>query len=289
MIDIDAEIYTEFKCKADKCKHSCCKGWEIDIDDDTLDYYMSLNTDLGNEIRQNIREGEDTFFKLTEDERCPFLNDNGLCKIIEELGENGLCDICRLHPRFFVDINDYSMAGVGLSCERAAELIFEKKNLGFIMSESKKKIGFKELLDLLGIEIPQKFLELSKILPDHLKESQMEKILTIFLATEPIDPNWENEVKLLQESLSDFPGNLDDNYLNKFEVIYHYIIFRQLELIEQHGYKKVIDYAICSIIFIMLYANKFHDDHEAVRRWSEQIEYNEDNIELIINKLSSFY
>ena len=264
MIDIDAEIYTEFKCKADKCKHSCCKGWEIDIDDDTLDYYMSLNTYLGNEIRQNIREGEDTFFKLTEDERCPFLNDNGLCKIIEELGENGLCDICRLHPRFFVDINDYSM------------------------SES-KKIGFKELLDLLGIEIPQKFLELSKILPDHLKESQMEKILTIFLATEPIDPNWENEVKLLQESLSDFPGNLDDNYLNKFEVIYHYIIFRQLELIEQHGYKKVIDYAICSIIFIMLYANKFHDDHEAVRRWSEQIEYNEDNIELIINKLSSFY
>ena len=98
-----------------------------------------------------------------------------------------------------------------------------------------------------------------------------------------------HEVKLLQESLSDFPVNLDDNYLNKFEVIYHYIIFRQLELIEQHGYKKVIDYAICSIIFIMLYANKFHDDHEAVRRWSEQIEYNEDNIELIINKLSSFY
>ena len=63
MINIDAEIYSEFKCKADKCKHSCCKGWEIDIDEDTLLYYKSLDTELGNEIRQNIHEGEDTFSK----------------------------------------------------------------------------------------------------------------------------------------------------------------------------------------------------------------------------------
>ena len=64
MINIDAEIYREFKCKADKCKHSCCKGWEIDIDEDTLDYYKGLETDIGAEIMQSIEEGEDTFFKL---------------------------------------------------------------------------------------------------------------------------------------------------------------------------------------------------------------------------------
>ena len=46
MTNIDAEIYSGFKCKADKCNHSCCKGWEIDIDEDTLGYYKSLDTKL---------------------------------------------------------------------------------------------------------------------------------------------------------------------------------------------------------------------------------------------------
>ena len=36
----------------------------------------------------------------------------------------------------------------------------------------------------------------------------------------------------------------------------------------------------------MLYAKSFNDDIEAVRRWSEQIEYNEDNIEIILSELS---
>ena len=31
--------YKEFRCIADKCNHSCCKGWEIDIDDETYKKY----------------------------------------------------------------------------------------------------------------------------------------------------------------------------------------------------------------------------------------------------------
>ncbi len=68
MINIDAEIYREFTCKAYKCKHSCCRGWEIDIDEDTLEYYKGLDSELGCEIRQNIDWGEEPFFKLTSKE-----------------------------------------------------------------------------------------------------------------------------------------------------------------------------------------------------------------------------
>ena len=167
MINIDAEIYSEFKCKADKCKHSCCNGWEIDIDEDTLEYYQDLDSELGNEIRQNIHWGEDAFFELTPDKRCPFLNSNGLCRIIEELGEDGLCDICRLHPRFYENINDYNLAGVGLSCEKASELMFAKTSLDFVICDSEKKICFAELLELLEINIPTDYLSLSKIIPDY--------------------------------------------------------------------------------------------------------------------------
>ena len=306
MINIDAEIFSEFKCKADKCQHSCCKGWEIDIDEDTLDYYKSLDTELGNEIRQNIHEGEDTFFKLTADERCPFLKDNGLCKLIEELGEDALCDICRLHPRFYEDLNDYSLAGVGLSCEKATELLFDKSSLNFIICDSQKTIDFVELLELLEIDIPKETLTLSNVLPDCLNEAEIERILDIFYITEPIDSNWKNEVLLIKKSFKDYLDGLNDladvddknslenikdsdssNNLDikKYELIYQYILFRQLELIEEYGLQKIIDYAIYSVIFIMLYANAFHDNIEAVRRWSEQIEYNEDNIAIILNEL----
>ncbi len=285
MTNIDAEIYSEFKCKADKCNHSCCKGWEIDIDEDTLGYYKSLDSELGNEIRQNIHEGEDTFFKLTDDKRCPFLKDSGLCKIIEELGEDGLCDICRLHPRFFEDINDYSLAGVGLSCEKASELLFEKHSLNFIICDSEKTIDFQNLLKLLGIDISQDYLNLTNKLPEYLNEDKIEEILDIFYITEPIDSNWKNEVLLIKRNYPDYLNNLDDQFIKKFELIYQYILFRQLELTLDYGVKKIVDYAIYSIIFIMLYANSFHDDVEAVRRWSEQIEYNEDNIDIILNSI----
>ena len=285
MTNIDAEIYSEFKCKADKCNHSCCKGWEIDIDEDTLQYYKSLDSELGNEIRQNIHEGEDTFFKLTDDKRCPFLKDSGLCKIIEELGEDGLCDICRLHPRFFEDINDYSLAGVGLSCEKASELLFEKHSLNFIICDSEKTIDFQNLLKLLGIDISQDYLNLTNKLPEYLNEDKIEEILDIFYITEPIDSNWKNEVLLIKRNYPDYLNNLDEQFIKKFELIYQYILFRQLELTLDYGVKKIVDYAIYSIIFIMLYANSFHDDIEAVRRWSEQIEYNEDNIDIILNSI----
>ncbi len=287
MINIDAEIYNEFRCKADKCKHSCCKGWEIDIDEDTLEYYKDLDTELGNEILQNIQEEEDTHFKLTDDDRCPFLKDNGLCKLIEELGEDSLCDICRLHPRFFEDINDYSLAGVGLSCEKVTELIFEKKSLDFIICDSQKKIDIYELLKLLDINISHDSLDLSKMIPDYLEEGKIEKVLDIFSNTVPIDDKWKNEVLLIKSDYKKLLEGFDskDIDIKKYEIPYQYIFFRQLELIEQYGTKKIIDYAIYSIIFIILYARLFHDDIEAVRRWSEQIEYNEDNINTLINEL----
>ena len=284
MINIDAEIYSEFKCKADKCKHSCCNGWEIDIDEDTLEYYQDLDSELGNEIRQNIHWGEDAFFELTPDKRCPFLNSNGLCRIIEELGEDGLCDICRLHPRFYENINDYNLAGVGLSCEKASELMFTKTSLDFVICDSEKKICFAELLELLEINIPTDYLNLSKVIPDYLEEAKIEKILDIFYNTEPIDDNWKKEVSLLRESYKEYLNDLKTTEsFNKFEVIYQYIIFRQLELVQTYGVQKIVEYAVHSIFFIMLYALLFGDNLEAARRWSEQIEYNEDNIAFVIS------
>lgn len=107
----------DFKCIADKCRHSCCIGWEISVDNATFNKYNSLGRE---DILCHIHEGQIT---LCDGGRCPFLCPDGLCRIISELGENYTSQICREHPRFYHRVGDRVEGGIGLSCEEAARII----------------------------------------------------------------------------------------------------------------------------------------------------------------------
>lgn len=117
------KYYKDFTCIADKCKHSCCIGWEIDIDEKTMNRYSSLIGEYSENIRSSIEIGDAPHFKLADNERCPHLNEKGLCNIIINCGERYLCDICREHPRFYNFTNLGKEVGLGLSCEEACRLI----------------------------------------------------------------------------------------------------------------------------------------------------------------------
>lgn len=119
------EYCREFSCTADKCSDSCCIGWEIDIDEKTADYYMTLEGDFGDRLRKGIVKNDSISFIL-KNERCPFLNDRNLCDIILRLGEERLCHICAEHPRYYEWFDGVKEGGVGLCCEAAAELILLK-------------------------------------------------------------------------------------------------------------------------------------------------------------------
>lgn len=115
-------FYRDFKCIADRCTDSCCIGWEIDIDSATYEKYRLMPDDFQKNIA--VCDGV-AHFVLTENERCPFLQKDGLCKIIFEHSEDMLCDICREHPRFYEWYGEYKDAGVGLCCEEAVRLLLE--------------------------------------------------------------------------------------------------------------------------------------------------------------------
>ncbi|MBQ2724998.1 MAG: flagellin lysine-N-methylase [Clostridia bacterium] len=117
------DYYPKFRCIAGKCRHSCCIGWEIDIDEDTYDLYQSIGGGFGRRLKNNIEQGDPPHFRLCADERCPFLTSDGLCDIILTLGEDALCQICDDHPRFRNYFSDRVEMGVGLCCEAAAKLI----------------------------------------------------------------------------------------------------------------------------------------------------------------------
>lgn len=97
---IAPEYYTKFHCIADKCRHSCCVGWEIEIDPDKLVYYRSIEGEFGARLQKGIAEADDAAqFILDDEERCPFLNRTGLCDMITALGGGcALPDLPRPSP-----------------------------------------------------------------------------------------------------------------------------------------------------------------------------------------------
>ena len=283
MLSIFPKFYKNFLCKADKCKHSCCKGWEIDIDEETAGKYLAMTGELGAEIRQNIGKNEDSyFFKLTEDERCPFLQKNGLCKIILNIGEENICEICTMHPRFFTMIDDVELCGVGLSCEKTCELLLgDEKDLVFYIEDTEEEVSFSEVLAVIGLNLPNEMQEFSLA----VNAENINKVLEIMAKTEPIDENWSKELSIMQDmdnvelKAKEYLENSDKNILNK---IYKYILYRQLERLVDIDIEALINYAQYSILFIILHTMISKELGESVRRWSEQIEYDTDNVDLIL-------
>ena len=131
------DYYPRFRCIAGACKHSCCIGWEIDIDNETLEKYRTVDGELGKRLQANIDWTCDTpHYILGENDRCPFLNSQNLCDLIIKLGEDALCNICDDHPRFRNEFSDRTEMGLGLSCEAAAKLILTAKHpVQFVIME----------------------------------------------------------------------------------------------------------------------------------------------------------
>ena len=120
---IAPEGYTDFACTAGQCRHTCCAGWEIDIDPATQAAYRAMPGKMGDRLRQSIDWTEDgASFHLTENERCPMLRDDGLCDVICKLGQDALCQICTDHPRFRHFYADRVEIGLGFCCEEAARM-----------------------------------------------------------------------------------------------------------------------------------------------------------------------
>lgn len=126
MTEIFLSCFASFRCIAGACPDTCCAGWEVDLDEDTLHRYHQLPGALGNEIRSAICQEDDyTFFRL-KNGQCPFLNKEKLCRLILALGEDSLSVTCREHPRFWEEYGNTRETCLSISCPEAARLLLEE-------------------------------------------------------------------------------------------------------------------------------------------------------------------
>ena len=279
------DFYEQFQCKAGRCRHTCCKGWEIDVDEETAQFYRHIEGRFGERLKNALAEDEDGWhFVLQENDRCSFLREDGLCSIILELGEDALCDICALHPRFYEEIEDMVFCGLGASCECVSELLLSARGQLCFVDESGECYDLDALLKMIGIPgcRPYRY--------NRLKQDETKKLIATLLQTEPIDDVWTKELERLKRDAHHYCEKSRELFGNKHEMlqrIYQYIFYRQMEQIPAWEAERISDYARMCTDFIVFHAGMTEDLAESLRRFSEQIEYSTVNVDVLLEAVDS--
>lgn len=142
--------YKDFKCIAGDCTDTCCAGWDVDVDEESYRYYKSVKGEFGKRLKSVMvpeEEGGCTF-TLTEDKRCPFLNDKNLCDLYIALGEEHLCETCDEFPRFINEYGNVREIGIAPSCITAGELMFaDRQKMHFDEYEDGKPVDMYNDID----------------------------------------------------------------------------------------------------------------------------------------------
>ena len=257
MITHFPDYYKDFHCIADKCRHTCCAGWEIDVDDDALERFLS-DPSIAPHISGNS-------ITLDSSERCPFLREDGLCTMILEHGEDFLCDICTEHPRFYNEYEDCTEGGIGLVCEEACRLIIEKQEDFCLLPPKPLTSSIKTVFDTTK--------SLSSRL--HILKNKVSTSLTraSFISTlEVLDPKWTD---LINGIIKDPPSYSEeeeviDRNARRFSNFCAYLLYRYPE---ESGFAVESTYLLADLLI------RGTDILEAARMFSGEIEYSDINID----------
>lgn len=299
------DIYTlkpfeSFKCIGGECKTNCCIGWQIDIDKKTLKKYKKVKGEFAQKLKNGVDfDGGKFLMTANGEKRCVFLNEKNLCEIIINLGENYLCEVCREHPRFYNVYRGFTEYGVGLACERAANLLIRSNDdLSVRPYEDGKKLGEweKEILSFrfktIGIATDDK-LTIKERLNRIIVQTGIDKgkfydfdFAPLFKGFESINSKWKETFNNFDLKECEFARG--DKY---FENLLVYFLYRHLPLSEDRlDLKSRALFAVLSV-FAIYHACKKANDFSAdgvvicTSAYSAEIEYSEQNLNAALDVL----
>ncbi|MBO5266472.1 MAG: flagellin lysine-N-methylase [Ruminiclostridium sp.] len=138
------KYYDKFKCIGGKCTVSCCERWSIDWYGHEIKKVKDANPsdELKELLEKSFKEKLDTFnfsdlrtdeekrysIILKENGNCPFHNEEGLCMIQKELGEEYLSETCTIYPRKHFIHKENIIRSCYNSCPAVLDLLSEDIN-----------------------------------------------------------------------------------------------------------------------------------------------------------------
>ena len=300
---VTPSFYKDFKCIAGDCPDSCCQGWEVDADPDSLEYYKTLNGEIKQRIDSVLDKDEfgNTIFRLTDNNRCPFLNSNNLCDMHIAIGGEHTPYTCRTFPRFINDFGGTREMGLSFSCPVASEIMWNlaenfsfettinsdppsindiDAQLYFYLLKSRKKAY--EIVQNKNFPLNKRIIELlrfgKELQNDICKYSEKKPSVSfkdVFTNPEVINNEWVEKVN---------NGEYDSSVINSksCENIAVYFIFRYFM---QAVYDRDVLSKVKSAAVGVLIPTYFGNDSWTIHLWSKETEHSDVNMERYINLL----
>ena len=304
------DYYKNFTCIAGSCRHNCCIGWEIDIDEDTLRYYDSVSGPFGQRLQKNISRDDTPHFILGAEERCPFLNEKNLCDIILTLGEECICGICSDHPRFRNELPGRVETGLGLCCEEAARLILSQSAPVTLEYSGEQEyedeiIALRDrvftLLQDRTIPVTRRVEEMLRLCSANSPSLSIGEWASLLLELERLDPSWTDLLLSLKEGwkTADYAGfsRHMESRQSEYEQLLVYLIYRHManapdfiSLAARASFAALIYhllYTLGAVIWTNTGLFSFEDQVELARLFSSEIEYSDENLYLILDSLAA--
>lgn len=221
--------YDKFKCIADKCPQSCCIGWQIVIDDNSLEKYEKMEGPFKGRMLNSVDWEEGCFKQYNR--RCAMLNDDNLCDLIIECGEDKLCNTCEKYPRHMEEYEGIREYSLSLSCPEAARIILERTDpIEFVEWDDDEDDDFEDFDYLLYTKLEDAREVIYKIIRDRsISFERKADLLTEFgfSLQECLD---EDELFEMDEVIDKFSDDLSsikgENLWNKKE---HFKMLEKLE------------------------------------------------------------
>ena len=299
--------YKNFKCIADKCRHSCCVGWAVYVDEKAYLSYSKLGGDIGDSIRASlVGDGDEHYLKMREDGRCPMLCENGLCSIISELGDGALCSICARHPRFINILGDRYEVGLGISCEEACRTVLLSE-LPFSLEKSEKDearwgvipqnecpYGFSKSREALDVILSaESAAEALARLASRFSVScgfhTVGEWLEILRELEYLNDEWPKLIEKDAHMHIDFDGRA----LILKNLLIYFVYRHTPEAEDGADFAARLGFAmlgteICDMLFDMAAVADVPSALEICRLFSSEIEYSEDNLDALMMEFECF-
>lgn len=139
MIYATPDYYEKFKCIAGNCPDTCCAGWQIVIDEETIKKYQNFKGDYVWKVMARV-DWETETFRQDKAKRCAFLNKANLCDLYTNAGEAYLCKTCREYPRHTEEFEGVREITLSISCPEVARILMEQMEPVKFVIEEKEEI-----------------------------------------------------------------------------------------------------------------------------------------------------
>ncbi|MBE6052447.1 MAG: lysine-N-methylase [Clostridium sartagoforme] len=194
--------YDKFKCIADKCKYTCCKGWDINVDIKTYGRWKE-NHDL-NYLLDNVRfiksNGENSFIIKKETKgTCPLLSDEGLCNIVINHGEEYLSSTCSSFPRIENNFEDVKELTLSCACPEVVNIISDMKEKPSI--EANEALSYIE--DLGSLKIRETLINILQKKDITIENKFMLSYNILFNILDSDDLDYEALIEVLEDYKSE--------------------------------------------------------------------------------------